>query len=187
MKRLFCAIKLTANEKLKALMESFRSRLHNERINWVDPENLHITLKFFGDTPGKTEGDIITALREAASGISAFSLRLSGFGTFGNRQMPKVIWVAAESGGRLEGLYDAINNNIGPLGYHPDRKHFVPHLTIGRIKHINRQDTLENLIEQHRDSETGELFVSSFYLFQSILRPEGPLYIIRKEFQLPEV
>lgn len=182
--RLFCAVKIEATEALYNLIDNFRHELQGERINWVDPSNLHVTLKFFGDTPESKEKEISEALQRAASRLDQLHIRLKGCGTFGNRAAPRVIWVGIEKGSGLEDLWNGVNKNIRPLGYEPDRRYFVPHLTIGRIKHINRNKALEDLLEKYSESVVGEFRTGSFYLFQSILRPEGPVYIKRGEFRL---
>jgi len=182
MKRLFCAIKIKPNEAIRDALNTFREELYGERINWVAPANLHITLKFFGDTPGKEEDNIINALEQAAARANLFSFQLKGCGTFGNPRMPRVIWLGIHESDGLKALYHNVNRALEPMGYQPDRKLFVPHLTIGRIKHLEDNVLLKDLLAEHDQLAFGRVAIDRFYLFQSILRPEGPEYRIIQEF-----
>ncbi len=183
MKRLFCAIKIKPNEAIRDVLNTFREELYGERISWVDPGNLHITLKFFGDTPGKEEADIIGALEEAAARTNPFSFQLKGCGTFGNPGMPRVIWLGVHGAEGLKTLYHNVTLALEPLGHRqPDRKYFVPHLTAGRIKHLKDKDLLNDLLEEYDQLSFGRVAIDRCYLFQSILQPEGPEYRIIQGF-----
>jgi len=182
MKRLFCAIKIKPNQATRDALNTFREELYGERINWVAPENLHITLKFFGDTLNKAEAGIIKALERAAANAIPFSFQLKGCGTFGNPRMPRVIWLGIHEAEGLKTLYHNVNQALEPLGHQPDRKLFVPHLTVGRIKHLDEKDLLRDLLAEYDQLAFGRVAIDRFYLFQSILRPEGPEYHIIQEF-----
>ncbi len=182
MKRLFCAIKIKPNEAIRDALNTFREELYGERINWVSPANLHITLKFFGDTPGKEEAGIIEVLEQASANANPFSFHLKGCGTFGNPRMPRVIWLGVHEAEGLKTLYHNVSRALVPLGHQPDRAFFVPHLTIGRIKHLDEKDVLNDLLAEYDRQAFGRVAIGGFYLFQSILRPEGPEYKIIREF-----
>lgn len=65
-KRLFCAVKVPLTEGIEEAFDVYRQELAGEAIKWVEPHNLHLTLKFFGDTPADHVGDILAALQSAA-------------------------------------------------------------------------------------------------------------------------
>ncbi|MFP4065473.1 MAG: RNA 2',3'-cyclic phosphodiesterase [Bacteroidales bacterium] len=184
MKRLFCAVKVTPSQAVRDTLEAFHQELQGEKISWVSPDNLHLTLKFFGDTPGYMQKKITPALQNAAAECSAFSFRMEGCGTFGNPRMPRVLWLGIKDADDLDHLYQSVNRQLEPLGYKPDKATFVPHLTIGRIKHLDDTAPLRELMAQYESTFLGTIEVNAFYLIQSILRPKGPEYKILDEFSL---
>ncbi len=184
MKRLFCAVKIQPSEEITDTMDHFRESLATERINWVAPENLHLTLKFFGDTPNRELDAIVQSLQKAAALSSPVSFSINGCGTFGNPRMPRVLWFGIDRPHGLQTLYRTVNKSLEPLGYLPDKKVFVPHLTIGRIKHLEDTSALQELLGEYEDTAFGKVTVSNFHLFESILRPQGPEYHILESFRM---
>jgi RNA 2',3'-cyclic 3'-phosphodiesterase len=65
-KRLFCAVKVPLTEGIAEAFEVYRRELAGEAIKWVEPHNLHLTLRFFGDTPADRLDEIVAALQSAA-------------------------------------------------------------------------------------------------------------------------
>ncbi len=184
MKRLFCAVKVEANEVIRSVWRDFRDELTTDRINWVDPANLHITLAFFGDTPGSKEAHICDALEKAARHSSPFSFQTKGCGTFGSRRMPRVVWLGITGTEGFTELYNNANRFLELTGYRPDKKKFVPHLTIGRIKQMENPEKLEDLLSANQNRDFGTFSVDRFYLIQSILTPGGPVYHTVRSFEL---
>ncbi len=184
MNRLFCALKVPPTGAVREVLAVFQETLADGRINWVHPENLHITLKFFGDTPDLDKPGIIDALRKAATAATPFSFRLRGCGTFGNPRMPRVLWLGIDNGTGLKSVYHKVNKALEPLGHQPDKKLFVPHLTIGRIKHLRSTEALRGLLEEYRDSVFGDAHIGEIFLFESILRPAGPEYRVVETFKI---
>jgi len=184
MPRLFCAVKVFPLPPIHEIISRFRHELGGERIAWVDPGSLHITLKFFGDTPGHRIPAIGKALQRASAGIGPFSFDIRGCGTFGNPSRPRVIWLGTENTGELLRLYASVNRALAPLGYEPDRELFVPHLTIGRIKHIGDRRPLEELLGEYSDTHFGQAAIQAFYLFRSKLDPRGAVHQVERTVEL---
>ncbi len=184
MKRLFTAIHVPPTKSITNALDHFRAELEGERISWVSPAIMHLTLKFFGDTPMRDEPPIKTALIAAGKVTEPFTFRLKGCGTFGNPRMPRVIWLGIKDAGGLIRLYDTINKNLKPLGHKPDKKVFVPHLTIARIKHLTSRARLEGLLAEYAKEDFGEVTADQFRLYQSILKPAGPQYMSLLNIQL---
>ncbi len=183
MKRLFCAVKVKPAQQIRDIIYTFREALQDEKINWVSPDNLHLTLKFFGDTPQQKEASITEALHRAAACCPPFSFQVAGCSIFGNTRMPSVLWLGIREAEGLHRLYDCVNEELRPLGYEPDRALYVPHLTIGRIKHLENRHRLNELLAEHEHMKPDQQDVRAFYLFQSILRPQGPEYKILETFE----
>jgi RNA 2',3'-cyclic 3'-phosphodiesterase len=182
MKRLFVAIKISPDKKFLDQLHSLISSLHNERIKWVEEHNIHVTLKFFGETEERLIPGISGALRNVASGVNPFSLCLKNLGIFGSRYDPRVVWTGIEPFGDLATLMKQIRDEMIPLGFVPDRQNLVPHLTLGRIKNILDKPGFQRTIDSFRDISSEMMRVNSFVLFESILRKEGPVYYALETF-----
>ena len=184
MKRLFCAIKVPPSNALYEAMATFNEALASDRINWVDLQNLHLTLKFFGDTSLHIEKNIITALQTAAENTTAFSFEMEGCGSFGPPNSPRVVWIGVAQTTKLVNLYEKVNKQLKPLGFEPDKTNYVPHLTLGRIKSIRQLNLFKQLLVVYQNTRFGQIDVDRFYLYQSKLTPEGPIYKLVEDFKL---
>jgi RNA 2',3'-cyclic 3'-phosphodiesterase len=182
MKRLFVAIKIIPGKNFLDQLHSLISSLHGERIKWVEEHNIHVTLKFFGETEERLIPGISGVLRNLASGVNPFSLCLKNLGIFGSRYDPRVVWTGIEPFDDLANLMKKIRDELIPLGFVPDRQNLVPHLTLGRIKNIEDKPRFQKTIDSFRSISSERMMVSSFILFESILRKEGPVYIALETF-----
>ena len=177
MKRLFAAIKIHPTARYISLFNEISSSLRHERIKWVEPENMHLTLKFFGETDEKLIPAIGKAMEESLKKSKPFSLNISNTGIFGSRYDPKVVWFGIEKNQELELLANNLFSALEKCGYAHDRQNFVPHLTIGRIKELKDKQLFQQIIGKYNTVEIQEESVSEIILYESILRREGPLYV----------
>lgn len=95
MKRLFLAIPIkTADNDFIPLLEGLKRQLaHEKRINWVRPNNIHLTLKFIGDTPNDDIPKIIDGVGEMLKKHKNFTIDFNHTGIFGSRYAPRVLWL----------------------------------------------------------------------------------------------
>jgi 2'-5' RNA ligase len=177
MKRLFAAIKIHPSAKFLDVFNQISASLHHERIKWVEPENMHLTLKFFGETDEKQIPSINQSLQTAVSQSKPFTLKIANTGIFGSRYDPKVIWFGIGKNPELDNLAKNIFIELKKCGWHPDRQNFVPHLTIGRIREIKDKPLFQKIIDKFHNIEIQEENVNEIILYESILRREGPLYV----------
>ncbi|NQT78556.1 MAG: RNA 2',3'-cyclic phosphodiesterase [Bacteroidetes bacterium] len=184
MKRLFAAIKIHPTKVFTAQYLSLKKSLADEKIRWVNPDNIHITLKFFGETAEHHISNIADALRAAADTVPAFTLDLKNTGIFGSSYNPRVIWFGIDAGNELQLLSENVFLELEKIGIEHDRQNFVPHLTIARIKYLKDKKHFQQIIDQHKEGFIQKEEVNEFHLFESILRPQGPLYNVIKSFPL---
>jgi len=177
MKRLFAAIKIHPSARYISLFNEITSSLRHERIKWVEPSSMHLTLKFFGETDETRIPEIIQALDEAIAKSKPFTLKIANTGIFGSRYDPKIIWFGIEQQAGLEILVKNIFTGLEKCGWQPDRQNFVPHLTIGRIKGLKDKPLFQQIISKYNTVTIQEENVTEIILYESILRPEGPLYL----------
>lgn len=176
MKRLFAAIKIQPSDEFSRIYFNLRKELSNERINWVNPENIHITLKFFGETPEDRIPAINKALTAASLPFEPFSMKIEKTGVFGSSYKPKVIWFGIDDGGGISNLAGEVLTQLENAGWERDRQNFVPHLTIARIKFLQDKEKFRRAIDRFRESYIQTDEVTCFHLFESILHSDGPEY-----------
>ncbi|MEI6696265.1 MAG: RNA 2',3'-cyclic phosphodiesterase [Bacteroidota bacterium] len=184
MKRLFLAIKITPNLKLNELFQNLHDNLYYEKIKWVDLNNLHLTLKFFGETEDAKIDGICQFIENITSATSAFSFNISNIGIFGSNYNPSVIWLGCNECSELETLAEKILSELKTIGFERDRQNFVPHLSLGRINHLTDKKRFNQLIDKNNISAIQSVNVSEIFLFESVLRKEGPIYNILYSFKL---
>ncbi len=187
MKRLFLAIPIkTADNDFVPLLDGLKRQLaHEKRINWVRPLNIHLTLKFIGDTPNEDIPKIIEAVEEMLKNHKSFTMDFNRTGIFGSRYAPRVLWMGMnETPQELYNLEEDTLTAFDKLGYLRDRQNFVPHITLGRIKELCEKQYFQKIVSSIEQKSYIKQEVNEIILFQSILRPEGATYKELKKFLL---
>ena len=183
--RSFIAIELEDKETIEKI-SSFSQRLkqNQPKIKLVEPENLHMTIKFLGNIPEPLAPKIYTILQEEINEKFFLGKNLNyymkGVGQFNKFS---VVWVQLVGNIQfLQNIKDSIENLLyDKLKIERDKRtKFKPHLTIGRLKkdRINYKtfDTLKNLINENKDLEFGDFNINQVKLKKSQLTPKGPIY-----------
>jgi len=184
MKRIFIAVKVEAGETLLRLISSLKSGLGTESIKWTNPDNIHITLAFLGDTEEEQIKIISAMLKGKCEGFGKFELIIKGSGVFKNLSDPRVLWTGIEPSEKLMQLNDFIKNGLKGAGINIEDRLFKPHLTLGRIKYLKTGNALKELIEKYRDTEIQKVPVNEVILYESILLQSGPVYKPVSKFKL---
>jgi len=184
--RTFVALELpeTAIAALRNVEEGLRR--HRFPFRWVSLENIHLTLKFLGETPADRVEDIGREIAQRIPGIPSVALSLHGVGTFpGLPKPPRVLWVglAGETETLLR-LQAAVEAGMESLGWPPERRSFRPHLTLARAKRAFPRKPFEAALAEFREFSSPEFVLRHLVLFQSILRPTGAVYTPLAQFEL---
>lgn len=179
--RCFLAIDLPSamKEKLTAIQAELEG---SATIKFVEKENLHITLFFFGEIGDKKLKEIKEVISSRLRTFQKFQVKLKGIGVFPSQSYVRVIWVGVEAS-RLEELHHTLIQGLQQLGFYEDRP-FVPHLTIGRVKRVLNRENLMKVLDKFRTLEFGEFEVGEIKLMKSILTPKGPIYEDIFKFEL---
>ena len=179
--RVFIAVPIPSSAKLflSKVIEGLSGKIPNG-VRWVNPDGIHVTIKFLGDTaPGRVAG-ITEAMGRAAAQVSPFQIRLWGLGTFPNQKRPRVLWAGVDGDvARLAELQKITESELVALGYPRDKRSFNPHLTLGRVRdqvseHIRHGIAAIVFSEEQEGSEPW--LVESVELIQSHLGPGGATY-----------
>ena len=150
-------------------------------IKLVDPQNIHVTLRFLGDVEmGKLDG-ITKMMDSAVSEAKSFEMKLIGSGVFPNRSYVRVVWIGLEVEPVLEQIVDRLEKGVQELGFKAERRKFSPHLTVGRVRTAWKKEELMKVVDQFHDREFGVEQVSCIRLMQSELKKEGPTYTMLHE------
>lgn len=179
--RTFIAIDLS--EENKTALTKLQDELKQTQadVKWVEPENIHLTLKFLGEVTDEYVGKVKEALDKAAAGFRPFEISLSDIGAFPKLDYPRVIWVGVEKGKKeTEELAAKIEEELGKLGFSKEDRPFAAHLTIGRVRTGKNKEILKEKIQNNKGrpqwaAPTSQL-ISNVILYQSKLTPSGPIY-----------
>ena len=147
-------------------------------VTWVEPHNLHLTLKFLGDVHQREIVDVCRAVARGASQVAPFSLEVHGAGAFPNAARPRTVWLgAAEGAAQMVVLHDRVEAALADLGYREEHRRFQTHLTIGRVRGAGPGITeLGGLLQQQADVSVGSMDVQKLTVFSSTLTATGPIY-----------
>lgn len=176
-KRLFISVDLP--EIVKERLQSICCGLPGAR--WVDPAQLHLTLRFIGEVDGSTFLDIQEALEEVR--MQPFTLKLSGIGFFPPRKKPTVIWVGIEASEQLLQLHRKTNAVLREIGLKAEGRKFAPHITLARLKNTPT-NKVGRFLEHHGLFCTEPFKVNRFTLYSSILSSKGAKHIVEKDYVL---
>ncbi|MCD4736929.1 MAG: RNA 2',3'-cyclic phosphodiesterase [Bacteroidales bacterium] len=184
MKRIFLAVKILPDQNFLDFFNELKDAFHYERIKWIRSDNIHITLKFFGDVEdGKIPG-IISIIESVTKKINPFVIELGGTGFFGNKSNPRVVWTGIKADQDFFNLGEELLSSFELVGYLRDHGKFKPHLTLGRIKFISDVHAFHEILNDYNEDHFQELRIDKLILYESILKPQGPEYISLKSFNL---
>jgi 2'-5' RNA ligase len=177
--RTFVSINIEDRELIKKIKD-VAHEVRNEEygINLTKDENLHFTLKFLGEINEKEKEEIINNLSKIS--LKSFSIRLKGLGVFPDLNYIRIIWIGAESQELMQ-LAEEVDKNTIKI---KSNEKFVPHLTIARVKAVRDKAGLRDRIIKFSKIDLGSYMVDKFYLMESKLLPEGPIYEPLKVFNL---
>lgn len=179
--RLFVALPISAQvrEDLSALIQNLRRADAHRR--WVDPGNLHVTLKFIGEVAPEKVAAICDALATIHA-AEPLHLEFRNIGFFPNIRRPSVAWIGITSPPALAFLAAEVNRVLAPLGIPREEKPFVPHLTIARFKENRIPPALSAEIVKWKDRGFGTLSAREIHLVQSRLKSSGAQYTTLRSF-----
>ena len=178
--RTFCAIELPleVRAQLAKHAKQLRDAVPDTSASWSKPENVHLTLKFFGNIPTQNLAKISAAASRVANEFSPFQIRIGGTGVFPRRSRPQVLWIGVEdASGRLSDLQQRLEEEFAREGLPKEDRGYRPHLTIARLR---RPEDARQLAEAHIQTKFSfiEVRVNEFVLFRSQLSPKGSIYTV---------
>lgn len=172
-------IKEEANSIIKTLKKSGGS------VRWVKPENMHFTIKFFGEISAEDVENIDNIINKHKKNFKTFSIKVSGIDTFPPLpKNPRVVWAGIENFEDLKTIYKTLTDDFQKIGFPEEHREFKPHLTLGRVKNTNGISGLKKAVEKNKEYYFGEMEVRELVLYKSELTPKGPIYTELKKYGL---
>ncbi|NJD19994.1 MAG: RNA 2',3'-cyclic phosphodiesterase [Gemmatimonadetes bacterium] len=183
--RSFIALNLPAKERQRIHREVRILREGGLPVRWVEPDALHITLKFLGETRPERVAEVEEAMAQVASATHPFALELSGFGAFPTLRRPRVIWMGAEATPELRCLKQDLEWALADRGFEAETRAFHPHLTLGRAEPGDRAGAFRGLDELVAVLDlTRHVAVHTVDLMRSQLGRDGARYTILSSAKL---
>lgn len=174
--RTFIAIPVSIPQELHYTLKHFQHEFSAERIRWMDPAQMHITLRFIGDIPEEQVNAVKVNFRETYDAFERFELRLCGLGTFNHRSALKVLWAGIEAADMVSALHLATQRMLDEIVSLPDHHTFRPHLTLARIKRLREAGRFQREVDRFRNREFGTCSVDEVVFYRSMLRSSGAVY-----------
>ncbi len=165
-------------------------------LNMVDPSQLHMTVKFLGDTEEDLIDEIVEKTEFALEPYDPFKIDMKGTGAFPHLGFMKVVWIGSEVSSEetqtsneedislLADIAHRVEEELIPLGFERDDREFSPHFTVARVKGGKNKERLKRVVEKYEDEHFATLDVEKLTLKKSILKKEGPEYHTLEEIPL---
>jgi 2'-5' RNA ligase len=175
--RVFCAIELP--DVVRAQLEDHVRRLRKEvpeAASWSRVENIHLTLKFFGNVEVKRIEKISAAAERVLKEFSTFQIGVGETGVFPRPSRPQVLWIGvSDPSGQLSALQEKFEDECAAAGFPKENRAYRPHLTIARLR---KPEGARSLAEAHLKLkvETIQVNVEELVVFRSELSPKGSRY-----------
>ena len=177
--RVFIAVDI--DEKTRAALGDLQQRLANGgdagkgAVRWVNPKNIHLTLKVV---------EVCNIVENVASRHKNFELDIESVGYFGGKAA-KVLWVGTgEGSNELHLLQKDLEKQLVLAGWPEETREFTGHLTLCRIRKSSAGVKLARASEDYKDFKLGTMPADSVLVYQSQLRPTGPVYTVLGNYKL---
>ncbi|HEX7391212.1 MAG TPA: RNA 2',3'-cyclic phosphodiesterase [Acidiphilium sp.] len=175
--RLFVALDLPWD--IKQTLAGFAINLPGAR--WVPAQNMHITLRFIGETGRLEAEEIDHAL--AAIRSPGFPLVLTGAGWFEKAGRVNMLWIGVERNEALLHLQTKIETALRRVGVAAERRRYTPHVTLARMD-LPVGPRFAEFVQTHNLYRSPPIETRSITLFSSQLSDDHPAYTAEVEYAL---
>lgn len=174
--RLFVAWLL--DDPVIAALSRIQKTLANscDGVRWINPQQLHMTVKFLGDIPDSDVTRVSEAVDRGAAKCTPFTISLCGCGCFPPRGPVRIVWIGAEetTGTIIQSAKEIIGELVD-VGFEPEPREWSPHITIGRVRDDRSHGGIRDAVEAS-SLETLHQSVQSVSVMSSVLSKQGPTY-----------
>jgi len=185
-----CFIAIDIDEQIRKSLARLQDELQGKAdikksdANWVNPETIHLTLKFLGEIKDEQVVDVCNITRDVASQHERFELDVESVGHFGGRSA-RVLWVGmGQNCDKLLQLQEDLELQLDLAGWPMETRQFSSHLTLCRIRNSKAGVKLAQITERYKDFKLGNMPADSVSVYQSQLTPKGPVYTVLGNYRL---
>ncbi len=174
--RLFIATPISRQVETELANIIYQLKSVAGNVRWVKPENIHLTIKFLGETDDSLIEPISEIINETSQETNILDFKISKIGGFPNLIRPRALWAGLDGDhAKLEQMANKIDEQVHKLGYDKETRKFRPHLTLGRVKKPQSLPQLAHFLENYK-IEAMPFRIDRLTLFKSTLTPRGPIY-----------
>jgi len=177
-----CFIAIDITEEIRNALSNLQAELRSKAdvkksdVKWVNPEAIHLTLKFLGEIKDEQVVDICNITKEVASQHKSFELDVESVGHFGGRSA-RVLWIGAgQDCENLLQLQGDLEHQLDLAGWPKEGRKFSAHLTLCRIRNSKAGIKLAQMIQEYKELKLGTMPADSISVYQSQLTPKGSIY-----------
>jgi 2'-5' RNA ligase len=185
-----CFIAIDIDEKIRSALSALQQQLQDganvkkSDVKWVNPENIHLTLKFLGEIKDAKIVEVCNIVKAVAGRHKGFELDIESVGHFGGKSA-RVLWVGTGEGEEnLLELQEDIEKSLALAGWPQEMRKFSGHLTLCRIRNSKAGVKLAQMSEDYKDFKLGTMSADSVCVYQSELKPTGPIYTLLGNYKL---
>jgi 2'-5' RNA ligase len=175
MPRLFTAIELP--QIVRAQLDLVRGNLPGAK--WVDIEDMHLTIRFFGDIGNLEADELVSAL--ARTDFDPFELRITDLGVFGGRE-PRALYAGIADSEPLAALFRAGERAARAAGLPPETRSSKPHITLARLKNA-KPEMVARFLTARPPLQAWPFTVERFTLMSSRPGVGGGPYVREEHFE----
>lgn len=148
-------------------------------VKWVEPRNIHMTLKFLGAVADDVVPEVVKKAAECCAETPPCDILVKGAGAFPNLGRPRVIFVDAEDRPPvLAALAARLNEAMCDFGVEPEEREFKTHITLGRVRVPKPAPQLAEKLKALAGVEFGRMRIAEAVFMKSSLTPRGPIYSV---------
>ena len=164
---------------------AIRERLAFKRVplpgaKWLDPDDLHLTLRFLGDVDSRTAGEFIDLI--SGLDLKPFQLKLRDLGTFGSSK-PRILYVSVDEDPAITRAHQAHDRAARMVGLEPEPRTFKPHVTLARLRGT-RPETVAQYLGELGQFRAEPFEVRRIVVFSSRPGTGGGPYVVEAAFPL---
>lgn len=176
--RCFVAIELPSHVREQLAELQARLQQMDRFVRWVQPGQLHLTLKFLGEVPDPQVPKVCAAVAKTAARLEPIPFEISGVGCFPPHGPARIVWAGVKGPpAELVACHTACERILADLGYPPEDRDFHPHLTIGRSREQRGAREIRNMLNGVIGFRCEPFIAEELTVFQSVLDRNGPTYI----------
>lgn len=172
--RVFVAVRVPNLPRIHAILDELRRC--GRSLRTVDPDQLHVTLKFLGETGAVEAAELAQRLNAVLQGQEEQDCELQGLGAFPRADRPSVVWTGVGPEEWFVQLAERIDSCASELGFPREARPFTPHLTLARVK-FRPPERLAEMLSESSSTRFGAFRADAVELIESVPGKNGPRYV----------